>query len=161
MEFIGRATNNSLVPLPDYTPEVKLKEGQDYKVTATQPRNLGFHKKYFKLLTTVYESSSEASFYQTFESFRAEVTMKSGHYDTHIHIDRKEIVDEETGETAFVTVGGKISYLPKSISFTNMDQTEFEELFQRTIDALFKWFMPANTTQEDMDNLVEIVLRFT
>lgn len=111
----------------------KVKYGQVIRVDYKKPRNYRFHKKYFELITLSFENQDK---YDAFEAFRDAVTMHAGWYATHISL---------TGETI---------YKPKSISFANMDDLEFGELYKKTINVILKYVMTETTEQEIIERLV-------
>lgn len=102
-----------------------LKDGE-YLANLTQPRNLRFHKKFFAMLKKVFENQD---IYTDVESLRWELLLKAGYYKKHC------------------TLKGKMLYFPDSISFENMDQIEFEDLYKKVIDVVFMYFIKG--TDED------------
>lgn len=127
--YMRKAINNTLVPSEiDAARYVRaLKTGEDVMVTIKKPRNIQFHRKFFALLRLAYENQDK---YDTFEAFRHEVTLRSGFFTEHVHVT------------------GKISYLPKSLSFDNMDELEFGKLYQKAIDVIIKHFMVGTDPDE-------------
>jgi hypothetical protein len=45
-------------------------------------------------------------------------------------------------------MNGKIVYVPKSINFASMDQTEFEKFYSRCIDTAIKYFAIGETPEQ-------------
>ncbi len=84
----------------------KLKEGTVVK--ASQARNVEHHKKAFAILNTGFENQEK---YADFDAYRMVTTIKAGYY---IEVESKR---------------GK-EYLPKSLSFENMSQADFEEFYE-------------------------------
>jgi len=84
-----------------------------YKVDARKARNPGHHRKGFALLNLIFENQER---YRTIEDLLVEVKLKAGWYTEHIRSD------------------GAITYIPKSISFADMDQLEFEAFYSHLID---------------------------
>lgn len=115
MKFFAKKTLTGLIPVynSDYETlkECKLKIGDVYEIEVKKKRNYEFHKKYFALINLCFENQE---LFETIEELRYYLTMKSGYY-------RK--VETPKGEM----------YLPKSISFSNMDEIEFDKLYQKTI----------------------------
>lgn len=99
----------------------KIGQGELMQCEIKRPRNLSFHRKYFALLTLVFQNQEK---YEDFEAFRAEVTMRAGWWEEHKHLS------------------GKISFFPKSISFAKMDENDFSKLYDKTIDVLLEHFLP-------------------
>ena len=80
---------------------------------------------------------------KSFDRFRKDVAILTGHYDMVIRLD------------------GSAKVEPKSISFAKMDQSEFDKLYSKTIDLFVeKIYGRENMTPEQMDKLVEDFLRF-
>lgn len=113
----------------------KMKPGQEYQIVLTMPRNYKFHCKFFALLKVVYENQEK---YDNYEAFRHEVQMRCGHYAAHTHLT------------------GLVSYVPKSISFADMDEIQFSALYDRAIDVLIENFIPGT----DRDELIAEVINF-
>ncbi len=60
--------------------------------------------------------------YENMEDLRTELKLQCGSYTHHIRTN------------------GEVCYIPKSWSFADMDQTEFEALYDRLIDvAINEW----------------------
>ena len=110
----------------DYEVAKKVKPGETVKGSITRPRNMKFHKKFFALLNLGFENQEQ---YEDFESFRAVVTMKAGFYK-------------------YITTEKGYIYLPKSISFSKMEDFEFAELYDKVLDVLLKML---GTNKEDLE----------
>jgi hypothetical protein len=110
-----------------------LKIGEPYKFVCTKPRNYKFHKKYFAMLNMAFENQEK---YDAFEHFRDAVTMQAGWYKT--------IISVRTGEPM---------YVPKSISFSSMEEIEFVKLYNNTLNVILKYFMKG-TTQEELERIL-------
>ena len=102
----------------DYEQANKIKVGEPYEYEYKNARNLAFHRKYFGLLNTVI-SNTEA--FKDVNHLRAILCIEIGYYD--------ELINPLTGE---------IKIIPKSISFSKMDNVEFEELYNKSIDYCCK-----------------------
>jgi Protein of unknown function (DUF1367) len=96
----------------------KIKVGKVVKCEITTPRNLHHHRKFFALLTTVWQAAGE---WATVEDLLVELKIKLG--------VTQDVVIRESGE--IVKIVG-------SISFAKMDQTAFDEFYERSIRALCK-----------------------
>ena len=82
----------------------------------SQPRNLQFHRKGFALLHSIFELVDTEL---TFEQFRKLLVAKAGY-----------------GE--FISVRGKVIFLPKSLSWGSMDETEFQKVYQDIITVAIR-----------------------
>ncbi|GAF90795.1 unnamed protein product [marine sediment metagenome] len=115
IELYVTRTGGRLVPVSAASEEAikELVEGEILKVKVSRPRNVGHHQKFFALMKIVFENQSH---YTNIEHMRKVLTMRAGYYD------------------AVVTSKGTI-YLPKSISFAAMDQSEFQDFYERILDV--------------------------
>ena len=118
MKLYLRNTLAGLIPLydSDFTEKRKLKLNTDYLADIVNPRNIGFHKKFFALINLGHKNTKLEL---PFESYRAYVLMKAGYVKT------------------FTTPNG-LMFLPDSISFANKTQDQFEEVYSRVIDVIIK-----------------------
>ena len=125
-----RKNLNSLCPIDGRSEEVfrKIKHGDDVLVEIKRPRNIKHHRKFFVLINLVFENQDR---YASVEQLLAAIKIALGHCETLILAD------------------GTVNYLPKSIAFHKMDQTQFEEFFNRCCDLIAKHFLPGVTS----DNL--------
>lgn len=116
MDFYANIKKPELILKPvcnsDLESIVKLKPNTTYKFSVVHPRNYEFHKKFFALLKNQEK-------YKTFEEYRLIKQMQSGYF--------KLVITEK----------GKV-YLPESISFSNMDELEFETLYKNVLDQICK-----------------------
>ena len=99
----------------------KHKVNDIIKFEATKPRNIKFHKKFFSLINMVFQNQEV---YTDINNLRKELTKACGFY------------------TEYVNHKGVTVYEAKSISFAKMDNTEFDELYNKFLDVvvlIFKW----------------------
>jgi len=148
---VAKAANGCLVPVdPQGIEEIaKLKTGQGVKVTIKRMRNLGHHRKMFALLNLAYEAWEPAvqqykgeAVAKNFESFRNDVVVLAGY-----------------GEASY-NFRGEIRVRAKSMAFGSMSQDEFEKLYSAVIDVVLTRIL-TQYTRDDLDNVIEQVLRFT
>jgi len=120
MDLFVKKTLTGLIPASrnefDKLQEAKLKLNEYYQVKITKPRNIMFHRKFMALINLGYENQERFS---DFEQFRKWVIIMSGYYI--------EIIEEN-----------EIFKIAKSISFANMDQIDFEKLYNAAIDVILK-----------------------
>jgi len=131
--------NNVLTPsLPE--DEEKLlswKRGTIVQVEIKRPRNAAFNRKWRALIHYVFTNQSR---YQVEEDMLIEIKLKCGHYVEH------------------VTTKGKTVYIPDSLSFESVDEDEFSLFYNKAIDVILAHFI--DTTRDDVDEIVENILRF-
>ena len=128
MKILCRNTISGLVPLypSDYDNKRKLKLGQDYECDITNPRNVGFHRKFFALLNIGFENSGLRL---PFEVYRKHILIKAGYFKVY-------------------TIEDKVYYEAESISFASKSQDEFEEIYSRVCDIILA---DIGATREDIE----------
>jgi hypothetical protein len=121
MELWVKNTFTGLVPMygSDYDNKRKLKVGKEYLVKVTAPRNYEFHKKMWALYNMLYQNQER---YNNIDDLREDLTIEAGFYRESINIH------------------GEVVKKAESISFANMDEVKFSELYNRTIDAIVQHF---------------------
>ena len=82
-------------------------------------RNPGNHKRFFAFVKQAFDMQE---FYEEREVFRKVLQLKAGFFDL--------VISEK----------GKSVYLPKSISWDELDEIEFRELFGRVVNAFIRDF---------------------
>lgn len=100
-----------------------------FEIKYTKRRNIKFHRKFFALLKIAYENQSD---YRLMEDLRRDLIITSGHYE--------EVVNAITGE---------VYKIAKSISFHNMDDTEFTLIYNDVKEVIVKWLGIDNDTLTD------------
>lgn len=124
MEILGYKKAGMLIPHDEYIEQYnKIKEGVNLKIKITQPRNVKYHRKYFKFLSNLQNMLDG---YGNLEHLRYEMMIQIGRYDMHLTINKKVIP------------------IPHSISFERMDQYEFEEIVSQSVDVALKMLSKQN-----------------
>lgn len=144
-------TISGLVPAdPDSEDSYKkLKNGGMVTAEIKQVRNVKFFRKYFALLNVGFENWNPGevdSRYgvpeKNFDRFRRDVTILAGFYHTVVRLN------------------GEVRIEAKSISFANMEEDEFEKLYNQTINVLLKHVYGEGMRREELDNIVNTYLSF-
>lgn len=119
MKIFVQNTAHGLVPLydDDYEEKRKLKIGEVYYCEIKKPRNYMFHCKFFALIKLGHENTRLDL---PEDAYRAYVVMKAGFADV------------------FELPNGKKMALPKSISFSNMDEDEFQKVYHAVLSIIKK-----------------------
>lgn len=121
MKIIVKKTLNGLQPInrfeDDNLQASKLKLGETYEVEIKKKRNLKHHQKFFVLINLAFENQD---LFNNKEEFRAYVTMRSGFYNR------------------IVTYKGEF-FLPQSISFSKMDQQQFEDFYDKVFAFILEF----------------------
>lgn len=113
-----------------------FKNGDIVQAEIKKPRNIRHHRKFFALVNFVMQNQEQ---YKNQEDLLVEIKLKTGHYQEHI------------------TTKGKLIYVPKSISFSKMDEHEFNLFYSKAIDVCIANFMTGMTPEEvnrQVDNIL-------
>lgn len=128
MKLLLLNTSSGLKPLydEDYEEKQKLKIGKTYQASINQVRNYEFHKKYFAFLRCAWEylTPAQRDFLKSRESFRKTVQIAAGYSEPVFNITKKEWQENAI-----------------SISFDNMDELEFKELYENVRAVVFNVFL--------------------
>lgn len=152
-DIVLTKTMNGLVPGDSDTDEwyhrIKLGEsvwGKEF----TRMRNVKFHRKFFALITLAYNQWEPPA-----------IDSKWGKVMKNKKVFRKHLlVLAGYGEPVF-KIDGSFRMEAKSIAFSNMDQEEFEKVYNSIIDVILEQIPQfKNYTRDEMDELVNKVLHF-
>ena len=140
MHVLMRKTLGSLRPVDDRGSEMlhKIANGDMVKCEITRPRNLAHHRLFFALLNLVFSNQDR---YEAFDMFRAAFTIALGHCDV------------------MALPGGKVGYVPKSISFAKMDQGEFSAFYNQAVDLVCAKWLPGVSSDDVRREVLEMVAR--
>ena len=120
----------------------KIKIGQVVSGEFKRKRNYEFHKKYFALIDFAYDQLEYDEQLVTKEDFRKQIQMAAGY--------RREVVSVFTGDVRWESV---------SISFDNMDQDTFDDLYDKVCTVLTTYVLK-NYTRNDIDNVMGEIAMF-
>jgi hypothetical protein len=125
MKFIAAKHFQSLRPVDDIGTAAlgKLGHGELVTVEIVKSRNIRHHRMFWALMTIVHENI-DGDRYPTVEDLVAAVKISAGH------------------RTQIELPGGQIGFIPRSIAFHKMDQTEFSAFYDRVCDLIAKHFLP-------------------
>jgi len=146
--------NGFLIPSSECDQEniALMTDGKTYKCEFSSPRNIRFHRRYFALLDVLFNIFEPVITGEKWyggvqpvknrDRFRKDIAIATGHYDLVVNI-KNEVRAEA-----------------KSISFSAMDETQFSELYSRTLDyGLLK--IAHGKTRADIDNWVSQIMDFS
>ena len=104
----------------------KYQAGEYLSADVVRPRNLKHHRRFWALITVVFENLPEhlEALYPTTERLVWELKRQTGYFE------------------AMVTEDGTSYIVPKSISFASMDDAEFDKFFGEAIRVCIKVFLP-------------------
>ena len=131
MKIFCQNTMHGLVPIypSDQDEKRKLKLGEVYECDIKNPRNYQFHKKFMALVNLGHQNTSLEL---PFDVYRKYVVMKAGFVKVY-STDRGNL------------------YEPESISFGNMSEDKFQDVYSRVLDVIID---DLDTTAEDVQNML-------
>lgn len=147
-ELEYKRTPNGLVPANQETADyhAKLKVGEVVRCKVSKPWNLAFHRKYFTLLDFAFQHWNPGEITSKYgvpqkskERFRKDIIILAGFYYTTIRLD------------------GTVRVAARSISFAEMGQDEFEELYSNTINVILKKVL-VNYKEKQLRQVVDKLL---
>lgn len=150
MKIILIKTKNILTPADPQQEELlrKIKSGQAVTVELKSMRNYQFHKKLFAMLNVGFDAwEPEQKEYQgmpvqkNFDAFRKICTIAAGYY------------------TASYDLDGDVTLEAKSIAYANMEDDEFEKLYNDIANVLLQKVL-RNYTKPDLDRVVDELMHF-
>lgn len=118
-------TAAGLMPMydEDWEERRKLKPGEVYVAEIKPARNIRFHRLYFALIEAAWSLLPErtAAGFRTREGFRKYLEVAAGWY-----------------EPFYSPIRGEWLEVPKSISFSSMDETLFRQLYEGVKDVIIR-----------------------
>jgi hypothetical protein len=147
---LTKVAGGVLAPIDPQAAEyiAKLKTGAAVRATVKQQRNPRFHRKFMALLNLAFDAwePAEATYKgqivgKNFDQFRRDVTILAGHYEMAVNLK---------GETRLTA---------KSISFANMDEIEFGELYNAACNVILQRIL-TNYTRDDLDAVIDRLMGF-
>lgn len=147
---LTKAPGGALVPADPQAADFisKLKLGQGITASVKRHRNPGHHKKFFALLNLAFDhwEPTQATYRgqvvgKNFDQFRNDIVVLAGFYEMAVNLK---------GETRLTA---------KSISFANMDQGEFDALYNATVNVILKHVL-TKYSREDLDAVMDQLTSF-
>ena len=143
--------HGALVPADPETEQrvMNLKTGDVVRGDFKKMRNPANHRRFFALMGIAYEAWEPVGTLKdgdplpnkSPEVMRKQLIILAGYHETSWNID------------------GTLRLEAKSMSFGNMDELEFKELFSAVVQVVIDHIL-VNYTHEDVDRVVDEVIRF-
>lgn len=146
-----KVAGEALVPACQDTRErlEKLHVGQIVRGDYKKARNSQFHRKFWVLLDHAFDCWEPGEMETKFgipakdpEKFRKELTILAGFYDVVHSLD------------------GTFRLEAQSISFSNMDQDQFERVYSKVVDVILKKIL-TTYSRDDLDEVVDRIIRMS
>lgn len=118
----------------EYARKVKL--GEDRKFKISKPRNIKFHRKFYAMIDLVAQNQEKIE-YSTAEQGRNRMV-----YAVMYILKRGSFWGPK-----------KEHFERDSISFANMDELEFEQLYSEALDVYLKHFVPMDKDEFERELL--------
>ncbi len=145
-------TNGGFIPADNQAREFldKQKAGAYLVANITKPRNAKFHRKYFALLNVGFDlwtpepidNERWGAPEKDFDTFRGECISRAGFY------------------IPVFSTKGELRLKAQSISFANMDEIKFSNLYDKTLNVMLK-LAPNHVTKELIDEAVDNIMSFS
>ena len=121
--LVAKTIGGRLAPIDDAGREAidKLRVGDIVRVEMKRPRNVDHHRKLFALLELILRNQTR---YASMDALLDAIKVFVGHCTVMKLRDGREV------------------YVPKSISFSAMDQTEFDQFFDRVVKVVTEQIIP-------------------
>lgn len=113
-----------------------IKAHETVTATIRRPRNPGHHRKLFALLKVVFEAQQT---FATIDQLLGALKLSIGLFDTGLTIDKVPYV------------------VPRSISFTAMDQNQFTVVYDKMVDVILTKILPA-VSRSDLEAQIHEIL---
>lgn len=129
----------------------KMKSGALVFADIKQPRNPLFHRKFFALLNFGFEyyNPPEVEYngiksVKSFEVFRKEVVIRAGYF------------------TVTTDIKGNTRLEAESLSFSNMEETKFTELYRAAFNVIWALVLSGvkGMTEEIVENTINQIMSF-
>jgi hypothetical protein len=115
----------------------RIKFGEMVKVDVVRPRNIKAHRRYFALVNLIYQTAGD---------FRSPEV---------VHNTLKALAGRATPVT--LKGSGEVVLIPESISFSAMDEDEFQDFWNRVIKAVCEDILPTVTAPEIEMELLRMI----
>jgi len=127
----------------------KKKLGSVVLADIKEIRNYSFLKKWYALLNIGFDNwnpgvldATDVTVEKNFTRFRHDTIILCGFYERVFRLD------------------GSVRIEPKSVSFAKMSESEFADLYSKTIDVLLKSVYNNSIDAEELDRIVKRYLEF-
>lgn len=140
MDTFLKKTYSGFEPAPGFEDDFdNYKYGDLIRAKLFKVRNPLFHSKYFALLKLAFQNQYE---FDDFNDFREALLVNAGFWVWYKKYD------------------GTMDKRAKSISFSKMDEGEFQGVFNKLVDQAMNMIANGDFTNEDRDNLISEIINF-
>lgn len=130
----SKTPDGMLSVLPEFRDTLDyVGNGEIVKVKVTKSRNLTNHRRFFALLKACWNLEQISDHFDSMDDLRAWVTVRTGHCTT-LHLDDDVVVK-----------------IPKSISFSSMDDIDFTRFYNNAVNVVLNRFLPEFKPDDFLD----------
>ena len=135
MDLIFKKVDGGAIPIGDTSVNTynRIKTGDEFMVKYAPKRNSKFHRKFFKLVESVFINLPHDSDIKSKEEMRERITYKAGYFNTYF-IDGVQIIKVQ------------------SIAFDKMDNAQFAEFWDAALDVCF-----AEISEESVNEIIKFM----
>lgn len=139
MKIYLQRRGDALIPLSvaDHESLKRIRDGEIIHVEYKKPRNPLFHNKFMSLVRTVYENNDQ---YASIDALLNVFKVELGYYDT-MQWRSMEI------------------RIPRSISFAQMDELEFQDFYDKAVTMALHRFLPT-VTKDQLEEYVQKIAHY-
>lgn len=136
--LLRKTLGGKLEPVDDVGRDIlsHIATGNVVRAEVKRPRNLGHHRKFWALVSMIYENQTR---YGSPELLLDAIKVHIGHCETMKLRDGREVL------------------IPKSISFSQMDQTAFDQFWDRVVACVCKDIIPGLKRADLERELLDLV----
>ena len=118
---VVKTSNGFLKPAynSEYNAFSKIKQNEIIEIEYKKTRNIKFHRLFFALMNLAYENQEA---YTILDVMRKDIIKHAGYYTERIN-----------------AITGEITQETNSISFSNMEETEFNKLYEDCKTVICQW----------------------
>lgn len=140
MEIYCQVTSDGLIPMydSDYDEKKKLKIGDKILCSIKRPRNYEFHKKFMALVRL------------TFDNLPEHLHDMMGIYSVE---DMLTAIKLNLGLCSVIRINERDLIKEDSISFAAMDETVFQQFYNRSVDAVLHFYLNGTDRQDLLDEI--------
>lgn len=142
--FFKKGLGGTLIPSTEEAREwlSTVKSGEVLRIKAARPRNIKHHQKFFALLQTIYQNQEH---YKSVDEILLAFKYHIGHGTWVITRPTDPAKHNQTVEL----------FQPASISFAKMDQSEFEDFYNKALDFVTTVVIPGLSKDDLVKELWE------
>lgn len=130
---------------------MRLEAGEIAQIEFVIPRNPKFHRKFFSMLTFAFDA---------WEPDRKRKTYKGRPVEKNFEQFREDVLILAGFSEQTFNLRGEMKVKAKSISFANMDDVEFEQVYSAVVDVILADVLKTYANREELEEVVGRVMGY-